>query len=69
MNQVSRQNAQTEVKKDFYKLMSNLNFSYDCCSNADNCFFQPTYNEIEELSYTKHHQNVFNQHIIDLNVN
>ena len=48
MSQVSRQNAQTDVKKDFYKLMSNLNFGYDCRSNTDNCFFQPIYDEIED---------------------
>ena len=30
MNQVSRQNAKTDVKKDFYKLMNNSNFGYDC---------------------------------------
>ena len=48
MSQVSRQNAQTDVKKDFYKLMGNLNFGYDCRSNADNCFFQLIYDEIED---------------------
>ena len=48
MSQASRQNAQTDVKKDFYKLVSNLNFGYDCRRNADNCFFQPIYDEIED---------------------
>ena len=65
MNQVSRQNAQTDSEKDFYKLMNNLNFGYDCCNNQDNCFFQPIYNEIEELSYAKCYQNVFDQQISD----
>ena len=41
MNQVSRENSQTDVEKDFYKLMNNANFGYDCCNNADNCYFQP----------------------------
>ena len=49
MNQVSRQNSQTDDEKDFYKLMNNANFDYDCCNNADNCYFQPVYDEIEEL--------------------
>ena len=49
MNQVSRQNSQTDDEKDFYKLMNNTNFDYDCCNNADNCYFQPVYDEIEEL--------------------
>ena len=63
MNQVSRQIAQTDSEKDFYKLMNNLNFGYDCRNNQDNCFFQPIYNEIEELSYAKCYQNVFDQQV------
>ena len=43
MNQVSRKKAHTDVKKDFYKLMNNANFGYDCCNNADNCYFLPIY--------------------------
>ena len=38
MNQVSRQKAKTEVEKDFYKLMNNSNFGYNCRNNADNFF-------------------------------
>ena len=29
MNQVSTQNAKTDVQKGFYKLMNNSNFGYD----------------------------------------
>ena len=46
INQVSRQKAQTDVKKEFYKLIHNANFSYDSCSNADKCYFSPIYDEI-----------------------
>ena len=63
MNQVSRQNTETDVEKDFYKLMNNSNFGYDCQSNADNCFFHPKYDGIEELSYAKRYQNVLHQGI------
>ena len=49
MSQVSRQNVQTHVEKDFCKLMNNSNFGHDCRNNADNCIFQPIYNKIEEL--------------------
>ena len=39
MNQVSRQNATTDVKRDFFKLMNNSNFGFDCRNSAANCFF------------------------------
>ena len=64
MNQVLRQNSLTNIGKDFYKLMeNNANFGYDCCHNADNCYFQPVYDEIEELFYAKRYQNVFDEDI------
>ena len=50
MNQVSMQNAKTDVEQDFYKLLNNSNFGYDCRNNADNCFFNPIYNEIKNFS-------------------
>ena len=53
MNQVSRQNAKADVGRDFYKLLNNSNFRYDCRNNADNCFFNLICDEIEELSYAK----------------
>ena len=46
MNEVSRQNAKTDVEKYFFKLMNNENFGYDCRNNADNCYFSPIYNEL-----------------------
>ena len=45
--------------------MNSSNFGYDCRNNADNCFFQLNYEEIEELSYAKRYQNVFDQQISD----
>ena len=41
--------------------MNHSNFDQDCRNNADNCFFQPIYDEIEELLYAKVYQNVFDQ--------
>ena len=65
MYQVSCQNATTDVERNFFKLMNNLNFGFDCRNNANNLFFQPIYDEIEELSYAKKYQNVFDQDISD----
>ena len=65
MNQVSRQKSQTDEEKDFNKLINNANFGYDCRNNADNCYFSPIYDKIDELLYAKRYQNVFDQSIID----
>ena len=40
-NQVARQNAKTPMEKNFYKLMNNANFGYDCRNNFENCYFAP----------------------------
>ena len=56
MNQFSRQNTKTDVEKDFFKLMNNANFGYDCCNNTVNCCFTPIYNELEELMRNKSYQ-------------
>ena len=58
MNQVSRQNPKTDVERDFYKLLSISNCVCDCQNDANNCFFNPIYDEIEELSYAKKYQSV-----------
>ena len=65
MNQFTRQNAKTYVERDFYKLLNNSNFGYDCRKSADNCFFKPIYDEFKELSYVKKYRNVFDQSISD----
>ena len=41
--------------------MNNANFGYDCPDNAGNCTFAPVFDEIEELSYAKQFQNIFDQ--------
>ena len=53
MNQKSRQNAKNNIEKDFYKLMNNANFGFDCRNNANNTKFEPIINKINEISYIK----------------
>ena len=52
-NQVARQNAKIAIEKDFYKLINNRNFGYDCRNNLDNCQFIPIFNKLREITYLK----------------
>ena len=59
MNQRSRQNEKNSNNKDFYKLMNNSNFGYDCHKNLDSCQFVPIFDELKEVSYLKRYYNYF----------
>ena len=52
-NQVSRLHTKNNIEKDFYKLLSNSNFGYDCRNNLDNCNFIPIFDELQEVSCIK----------------
>ena len=58
-NQMSRQQAKNNIEKDFYKLLNNSNFGYDCRNNLDNCQFIPIFDELQEVSYIKKYYNFF----------
>ena len=63
MNQKSRQQAQNDIEKNFYKLMNNANFGFDCRNDADSLKFQPLIDEINEITYIKKYHNLFDPKI------
>ena len=58
-NQKARQQSQNNVEKDFYKLLNNSNFGYDCRNNLDNCTFVPIFDELDDISYLKKYYSFF----------
>ena len=65
MNQTSRQNAKDDVTKDFYKLMNNSNFGYDCRNNLDNCKFNPIFDEVNEIINVNRYHSIFKANMSD----
>ena len=63
MNQTSRQNAKNNIKKDFFKLMNNANFGFDCRNNASNTKFEPVIDKMNEISYIKRYYNLFDKRL------
>ena len=59
VNQKSRQESKNDIEKDFYKLMNNSNFGYDCRNNLDNCKFVRIFDELKELTYVERYHNIF----------
>ena len=63
MNQYSRQKATNDIEKNFYKLMNNSNFGFDCRNNANNLKFEPLLNEIEELSFINKYHSLYDDKV------
>ena len=59
MNQKCRQNAKNANEKDFFKLMNNANFEFNCRNNANNAKFELIIDEINEITYIKKYYNLF----------
>ena len=63
MNQKSRQLSKNDIEKDFFKLMNNSNFGYDCRNNLDNCKFNPIFDKFGEISYINRYHNIFDEKV------
>ena len=63
MNQKSRQLSKNDIEKDFFKLMNNSNFGYNCRNNLDNCRFTPVFDEFGEITYINCYHNIFDEKV------
>ena len=63
MNQKSKQLFKNDVEKDFFKLMNNSNFGYDCRNNLENCIFNPIFDELGEITYVNRYRNIFDEKV------
>ena len=63
MNQKSRQESKKYIEKDFYKLMNNSNFGYDCRNDLDTCKFVPIFDEYKEITYIGRYWNFFDSRV------
>ena len=63
MNQKSRQQSKNSVENNFYKLMNNSNFSYECRSNLDNCKFVPIFDEYKEITFINRYHDIFDSKV------
>ena len=63
MNQKSRQESKNSIEKDFYKLMNNSNFGYNCRNNIENCKFVPIFDEYNEITFINQYHNIFDQKV------
>ena len=63
MNQKLRQLSKNKLEKDFFKLMNNSNFGYDCRNNLDNCKFNPIFDELGEITYVNRYRNIFDEKV------
>ena len=57
MNQKPRQESTNPIESNFWKLLNNANFGYDCRNNLGNCTFEPINDELREITYIRRYYN------------
>ena len=62
-NQCKRQNVKTTIEKDFYEIINNANFGYDCRNNANVTKFQPIIDKVNEINYIRKYFNLFDNRV------
>ena len=58
MKQDAGKAAETKVEKDFYKLLNNSNFGYDCCKNTENSNLELLYDGAAEVKFIKKYRHI-----------
>lgn len=49
------------AEKEFFKLLNNSNFDYDCRNNLINCGFKHIFDEIDKLSDIKKYNSILDR--------
>ena len=63
INKGPRQLSKNDIEKDFYKLINNSNFGYNCRNNLDNCEFVPIFDELKKITYINRYFNFFDPRV------
>ena len=51
------------MESNFFELLNNANFGFDCRNSANNAKFEPIIEEINEITYLKKCYNLFNNKV------
>ena len=51
------------MESNFFELLNNANFGFDCRNSANNAKFEPIIDEINEITYLKKYYNLFNNKV------
>ena len=63
MNQKLRQQSKNSAEIDFWKLMNNSDFDYDCRNNLDNCKIVPIFDECKKITFINRYHNIFDSKV------